>query len=653
MRGLRPLATMLRLLYQLSFPKKICLLVAIPLLGLIIFSAATVIDYRAKSSKTEAEITSVSELTKLSVDMANAIHEWQKERGRSAGFLGSKGQSFAKEIRAQYLETDVAAKQLSEALDTARLTNQPATYYSKLEKARDMMRKVEGWRGRVLKLEIPGGEAVGNYTALIRSFLEVIDESAHLTENSKISTLVISYTSFLRAKENMGIERAVLSNTFGADRFQSDFFKRYCTVLANQATHLANFRAYAKPEHITYFESTVKGPSVDQVAVWEKLAFEKADTGEFGVKPGDWFAKITDKINLMKDVENRIAADVQTSSMEIAASSSAKFITLLTFASITVVLSLILSTTIARTTSTSLRSCVSHLNASVNAVATNSAEVSDASLALASAANLQGSTLQDTTQALANISALTKSNTDLAHHANITATEAREMVDANLEKMESLQVAMNEIRTSSDEISAIIKTIDEIAFQTNILALNAAVEAARAGEAGAGFAVVADEVRNLAQRSAQAASDTTKKIEDSIQRAYNGTEISATVGEVLEQIVEKVRSVDEVVQKIDVASKSQLDAITSIESAVRSQEDSINSTSSTTQQTSMAAESLRTEAERMCQSIAHLAQQAGIENKTADGNGAFGCGLLSSSSSSSRRREVAKATEQAESVLWN
>ena len=128
--------------------------------------------------------------------------------------------------------------------------------------------------------------------------------------------------------------------------------------------------------------------------------------------------------------------------------------------------------------------------------------------------------------------------------------------------MQAMTTAMEAIKVSSDDIAKIIKTIDEIAFQTNILALNAAVEAARAGEAGMGFAVVADEVRNLAQRSAQAAKETAAKIEGAIGKTAQGVEISAKVAQALNDIVAKVRQVDELVAEVASASREQTQGIT-------------------------------------------------------------------------------------------
>src|SRR5258708_25224821 len=148
--------------------------------------------------------------------------------------------------------------------------------------------------------------------------------------------------------------------------------------------------------------------------------------------------------------------------------------------------------------------------------------------------------------------------------------------------------AMNDINTSSDKVSKIIKVIDEIAFQTNILALNAAVEAARAGEAGLGFAVVADEVRNLAQRSAQAARETAEKIEDSIRKSEHGVELNAKVGLSLHEIVDKARKVDTLVAEIAQACKEQTQGISQINLAV-TQMDKVTQTNAASAEESASA----------------------------------------------------------------
>jgi methyl-accepting chemotaxis protein len=183
--------------------------------------------------------------------------------------------------------------------------------------------------------------------------------------------------------------------------------------------------------------------------------------------------------------------------------------------------------------------------------------------------------------------------------------------------MRAMTSAMEAIKNSSDDIAKIIKTIDEIAFQTNLLALNAAVEAARAGEAGAGFAVVADEVRSLAQRSAQAARDTTAKIEGAILKTGQGFELSGKVEQALKDIVAKVRQVDDLVAEVAAASKEQNQGIAQINTAVSEMDKVTQSNAAGAEECANAAEQLNAQARIVNDSVTELLQLVGGQCDTS------------------------------------
>jgi methyl-accepting chemotaxis protein len=174
---------------------------------------------------------------------------------------------------------------------------------------------------------------------------------------------------------------------------------------------------------------------------------------------------------------------------------------------------------------------------------------------------------------------------------------------------------MQAINTSSEDISRIIKTIDEIAFQTNILALNATVEAARAGEAGMGFAVVADEGRSLAQRCAQAARETAAKIEDSIAKNLHGVQISAKVAGSLDQIVTKAREVDELVAEIATASNEQSQGIDQLNTAVAQMDKITQSNAASAEEGASATEELNVQAAALRDAVSELLEMAGGANQ--------------------------------------
>jgi methyl-accepting chemotaxis protein len=233
-------------------------------------------------------------------------------------------------------------------------------------------------------------------------------------------------------------------------------------------------------------------------------------------------------------------------------------------------------------------------------------QVSAASQSLAEGASEQAASLEETSSSLEEMASMTRRNAENAGKVKDLGSQARQAGDQGVHDMAEMTQAMQAIKASSDEVAKIIKTIDEIAFQTNILALNAAVEAARAGEAGMGFAVVADEVRNLAQRAAQSAKETAAKIADAVQRSALGTEISGKVASSLEEIVGKARQVDELAAEVAAASREQSQGIEQVNSAVTQMDKVTQSNAASAEESASAAEELNAQAENLKEAVHQL-----------------------------------------------
>ncbi|MFT3870392.1 MAG: methyl-accepting chemotaxis protein [Nibricoccus sp.] len=247
---------------------------------------------------------------------------------------------------------------------------------------------------------------------------------------------------------------------------------------------------------------------------------------------------------------------------------------------------------VARSITNPIVHAAEQLSTGANETSAAANQVSTASQTLAEGSTEQAASLEETSASLEEMHGVTNRNAESAAKANDLTREARKAADAGAIDMQVMTTAMHDIKASSDDIAKIIKTIDEIAFQTNILALNAAVEAARAGEAGAGFAVVADEVRSLAQRAAQAARETAGKIEGAIAKTNQGVQISEKVSLSLTEIVEKVRQVDELVAEVSTASREQNQGVKQISTAVAQMDQVVQSNASSAEETASASEEL-------------------------------------------------------------
>ena len=205
---------------------------------------------------------------------------------------------------------------------------------------------------------------------------------------------------------------------------------------------------------------------------------------------------------------------------------------------------------------------------------------------------------------------MSKRNAEGAHQANELAQQSRESADCGAQDMTTMDAAMQDLKTAGGEIAKIIKTIDEIAFQTNILALNAAVEAARAGAAGAGFAVVAEEVRALAQRSAVAAKETETMISSVIEKTGQGVMLSSRVSSRLREIAGKVHQLESLVAEVATASHEQSQGVGQINDAIGAMEQVVQRNAAVAEESAAAAEKLNAQAGRMDQSLVRLQQMA-------------------------------------------
>jgi methyl-accepting chemotaxis protein len=250
-----------------------------------------------------------------------------------------------------------------------------------------------------------------------------------------------------------------------------------------------------------------------------------------------------------------------------------------------------------------LGDALSHVTLIVAQVTSASAEISNGAQSLAEGSSEQASSLEEVSASLEEISSMTKQNADNSNQAKILAYEARGAANEGDATMRRMAVAINQIKQSADNTAKIIKSIDDIAFQTNLLALNAAVEAARAGEAGKGFAVVAEEVRNLAMRSADAAKDTAKMIDESVKNADGGVKITEEVAKSLGQIVSRTSKVGDLIAEIAAASNEQSQGIEQVNIAVAQMNEVTQRNAANAEESASASEELSNQALELAEEV--------------------------------------------------
>lgn len=245
----------------------------------------------------------------------------------------------------------------------------------------------------------------------------------------------------------------------------------------------------------------------------------------------------------------------------------------------------------------SMNEVLSKINVSSGQIASGSEQVSSGAQALAQGATEQASSIEELSATIAEISDHVEENARSATEANTNMGIVKSEIETSNEHMNGMVSAMGKINDSSSQIGKIIKTIEDIAFQTNILALNAAVEAARAGDAGKGFAVVADEVRNLASKSSEAAKNTTILIENTMRQVEDGSKIANQTAKSLFTVVDSIQAVSEKVSQISAASVHQSNAIGQVTTGVDQISKVVQTNSATAEESAAASEELSGQAQ--------------------------------------------------------
>lgn len=237
-------------LNSLNLQAKFFVMLLIPLSGLVLFGMQGVLT----KSDMMQQMESMGMLSKLAVLSSALVHETQKERGMTAGFLGSKGVKFQSELPKQRGDTDAREKNLQDYLKSFDAKRFGTALVTALTQATGRLDSIGSIRKRVDSLDVPAKEAVEYYTTMNADFLDMVGMLAKLSATPEIASMSTGYAHFLLGKERAGIERAVLTNTFAQEKFGPGFYVVFAQLVAEQNTYFKSFRALSLPGQVAVFE---------------------------------------------------------------------------------------------------------------------------------------------------------------------------------------------------------------------------------------------------------------------------------------------------------------------------------------------------------------------------------------------------------------
>jgi len=295
------------MLNNVSIKLKLMLQIIVPITVIIILS---VIAISSKITNTN-NLEELQKSSKLLSSISLLIHETQKERGMTAGFLGSDGINFKDKLPTQRALTDKKLNDLKNYLEKIDLKSIDSKTSNTMNKALSDISKITNIRSDVDNLNIKEDEALTYYTDMNAKFLNTIVKISNTSRSPEITKQIIAYLNFLMAKERAGIERAIGTNITATDYFENNSRAKFSNLISSQESYLLNFKDYASNEAKVFYEQTLNDNSVKEVTRMRNIILNEKGIGGFGVDATHWFDTISNKLRLIKKTENYIIKQIR------------------------------------------------------------------------------------------------------------------------------------------------------------------------------------------------------------------------------------------------------------------------------------------------------------------------------------------------------
>jgi methyl-accepting chemotaxis protein len=526
------------------------------------------------------KLNNIKELVVLSSHISKLVHETQKERGESAGYLGSKGRKFSAELPHQIEATNKQRENLRSFVRNFNFDNYPEELNKNITVVFKQLDKIDEIRIKIRNLEISGKDAIKYFSTLNRNFLRIVPITAKMSPNKELSILLTAYSNFLKSKERAGIERAVLSNAFAKGSLDDQTLKKVVKLIAEQDTYIEAFLSIVDRNVKHLYFHDMKAQSVEDVFLKMR---KKAMNGDLSIDAVVWFSTITKKINILKGIDDELSEIAIHKIMELKNSAYNEFYFYMISSIIFIILFLIVTTLVMRkilsavnvvkksienisnerdfqqNVSSSNMNELDEIGEAVNRILAIFKDIiensrNDSETSVNSSKEVQ-KVLEITKEHILRQQKEVKQLDKFVGNVENNLKYTRILIEENskdlnqtivtlsgfittlkdemnlVKKNDKQQSVLNQdiakLINAIDEVKASVNVIEQISDKTSLLAINAAIEASRAGKFGKGFKVVSDQVQDLSDDthlSLLEVNQNIEKITDIAEGVYSSTE---------------------------------------------------------------------------------------------------------------------------------